>query len=76
MREIVGGKHLKLQLRAAATARPPTSRRDCLRLYRRRRRKSRLERAGAAIQLVYRLEINDYNGTERVQFNCQHLRLG
>ena len=30
---------------------------------------------GAAIQLVYRLEINEYRGTSQVQLNCQHLKL-
>ncbi len=30
---------------------------------------------GATIQLVYRLEINEYRGTARMQLNCQHLRL-
>ena len=34
-----------------------------------------LLRAGARIQLAYRLEINDYRGSERLQLNCQHLRL-
>jgi single-stranded-DNA-specific exonuclease len=28
---------------------------------------------GATIQLVYRLEINEYRGTARVQLNCQHV---
>jgi len=32
-------------------------------------------RTGARIQLAYRLEVNDYRGSERVQLNCQHLRL-
>jgi single-stranded-DNA-specific exonuclease len=31
--------------------------------------------SGAAIQLAYRLEINEYRGAERVQLNCQHLKL-
>ena len=30
-------------------------------------------RTGARIQLAYRLEINEYRGSERVQLNCQHL---
>jgi len=30
---------------------------------------------GASIQLVYRLEINNYRGTARVQLNCQHLKI-
>lgn len=30
---------------------------------------------GATVQLVYRLEINNYRGTARVQLNCQHVRV-
>jgi single-stranded-DNA-specific exonuclease len=30
-------------------------------------------RPGAAVELAYRLEINEYNGAESVQLNCQHL---
>jgi single-stranded-DNA-specific exonuclease len=30
---------------------------------------------GAAIHLVYRLEINEYRGLSQVQLNCQHLKL-
>jgi single-stranded-DNA-specific exonuclease len=30
---------------------------------------------GATVQLVYRLEINEYRGLARVQLNCQHLRV-
>jgi single-stranded-DNA-specific exonuclease len=30
---------------------------------------------GATIQLVYRLEINNYRGTARVQLNCQHVKI-
>jgi single-stranded-DNA-specific exonuclease len=28
---------------------------------------------GSALQLAYRLEINEYRGIERMQLNCQHL---
>jgi single-stranded-DNA-specific exonuclease len=31
--------------------------------------------SGAGIRLAYRLEINEYLGAERVQLNCQHLKL-
>jgi single-stranded-DNA-specific exonuclease len=31
-------------------------------------------RAGARVELAYRLEINEYDGTERVQLRCEHLR--
>jgi len=27
------------------------------------------------VQLAYRLEINEFRGSERVQLNCQHVRL-
>jgi single-stranded-DNA-specific exonuclease len=30
---------------------------------------------GAALQLAYRLEVNEYRGSARVQLNCQHLKL-
>jgi single-stranded-DNA-specific exonuclease len=32
-------------------------------------------RCGARIHAAYRLEINEYRGTERLQLNCQHLTL-
>ena len=32
-------------------------------------------RSGARIELAYRLEVNEYRGVERLQMNCQHLRL-
>jgi hypothetical protein len=28
---------------------------------------------GATLSVAYRLEINEYRGTERLQLNCQHL---
>jgi single-stranded-DNA-specific exonuclease len=28
---------------------------------------------GAAIEVAYRLEVNEYRGNERIQLNCQHL---
>jgi hypothetical protein len=31
---------------------------------------------GSSIQLAYRLEINEFRGAERVQLNCQHLKIG
>jgi single-stranded-DNA-specific exonuclease len=81
---IVGGKHLKLQLKMAdvpngagdgspieaiafgyvgAASEDPQV------------RSGAQMRSGARIQAAYRLEINDYRGTERLQLNCQHLRL-
>ena len=32
-------------------------------------------RPGARIDLAYRLEVNEYNGAEQVQLNCQHLQV-
>ncbi len=32
-------------------------------------------RGGARIELAYRLEVNEYRGLERLQMNCQHLRI-
>jgi single-stranded-DNA-specific exonuclease len=29
-------------------------------------------KVGAALEMAYRLEINEYRGNERVQLNCQH----
>jgi single-stranded-DNA-specific exonuclease len=81
---IVGGKHLKLLVRGGSGASPAAVsaagacfdaiafgygdaagnfpiRPEALR--------------GAAVDLAYRLEINEYNGTESVQLNCQHVGL-
>jgi single-stranded-DNA-specific exonuclease len=30
---------------------------------------------GAPVELAYRLEVNEFNGTEQVQLNCQHLKV-
>ena len=68
---IVGGKHLKMQLRVAdagtieaiafgyvgGAAEDPQL------------------RNGARVRLAYRLEVNDFRGTSRVQLNCLHIRL-
>jgi single-stranded-DNA-specific exonuclease len=68
---VVGGRHLKLVLRAGKAE-------DCFDAiafgYADAAVNPRVEiRPGAAIGLAYRLEINEYNGTESVQLNCQHL---
>ncbi|HMK87456.1 MAG TPA: single-stranded-DNA-specific exonuclease RecJ [Steroidobacteraceae bacterium] len=67
---IVAGKHLKLVLRARGALLDAiafgyvgsVSQDDAL-------------RPGARVEVAYRLEANEYNGTERVQLNCQHLRV-
>ncbi len=86
---ILGGKHLKLQLRepapSSAAGIPAGS------AVRHAAGSAALDaiafgyvggawedsslRPGAAVRLAYRLEVNEYNGAERVQLNCQHLKL-
>jgi single-stranded-DNA-specific exonuclease len=68
---IVGGKHLKMQL-TTADADPI----EAIAFgYIGGAAEDPSLRSGARIQLAYRLEVNDFRGTERVQLNCQHLRL-
>ncbi len=80
---IVGGRHLKLLLRSAGAGAGASARRGAA--------GAALEaiafgyvggafedpavRSGATVELAYRLEINEYNGAEAVQLNCQHLKL-
>ena len=68
---IVGGKHLKMQLK--------TSDADPIEAiafgYIGGAAEDPLLRSGARIRLAYRLEVNEYRGSERVQLNCQHFTL-
>ncbi len=67
---IVGERHLKLKVRAATGCESVDaiafgfvgSAAESLAIAR-----------GARVRLAYRLEVNEYNGMERVQLNCQHL---
>ena len=81
---IVGGKHLKLRLRMADAADggggPSAVARDepveaIAFGYVGGAAEDPQLRGGARIQAAYRLEINEYLGSERLQLNCQHLRL-
>ena len=68
---VVGGRHLKLVLREGKAE-------GCFDAiafgYADAAANAAVEiRPGAVIGLAYRLEINEYNGTESVQLNCQHL---
>jgi single-stranded-DNA-specific exonuclease len=83
---IVGGKHLKLQLRAADVQNADTGAAgrvgpvgDSIEAiafgYIGGAAHEADVRSGAQIRLAYRLEINEYRGSERVQLNCQHLSL-
>jgi single-stranded-DNA-specific exonuclease len=71
---IVGGKHLKMQLRATGVA--PLDPMEAIAFgYVGGTVEDPEVRSGAQIQVAYRLEVNDYRGIERVQLNCQHFRL-
>jgi single-stranded-DNA-specific exonuclease len=74
---VVGGRHLKLLLREAPGAGAAAGPRcfDAIAFGHADAAASPAAaiRPGAAVELAYRLEINEYNGTESVQLNCQHL---
>jgi single-stranded-DNA-specific exonuclease len=70
---IVGGKHLKMQLQQIQGPAESVEAiafgfvggaADDARLG-----------SGAQVQLAFRLEVNEFRGSERVQLNCQHLEL-
>ncbi len=72
---IVGGKHLKLQLRELAA--PRASELEAIAFgYLGGAAEDPPVRPGAEVRLAYRLEVNEYGGMERVQLNCQHLKPG
>ncbi len=71
---IVGGKHLKMQLKAADDPNGADPVEAIAFGYVGGAAEDPLLRGGARIQLAYRLEINDYRGGERVQLNSQHMR--
>jgi single-stranded-DNA-specific exonuclease len=72
---IVGGRHLKLQLRGGGEAGAPAL--DAIAFgYVGGALEHPSIRSGVAVRLAYRLELNEYNGAERVQLNCQHLQPG
>ncbi len=67
--QFVGERHLKLKLRGGASA--PL---DAIAFGYREGNDERLAPlAGARVQLVYRLEVNEYHGRENVQLNCQQV---
>jgi single-stranded-DNA-specific exonuclease len=69
---IVGGKHLKLQLRAAD--RPDSLDAILFGYLGGTADQSQLQR-GLRIRLAYRLEVNEYQGVERAQLNAQQFQL-
>jgi len=72
---IVGGKHLKLQLHRSL----PAEQRPALDAIAFGYVGGALEEPrlvqGARLDLAYRLEVNEYNGAEQVQLNCQHFKV-
>jgi single-stranded-DNA-specific exonuclease len=71
---IVGGKHMKLRLDFASRGREPI---DAIAFgYVGGSSEDARLGSGSTIQLAYRLEINEFRGAERVQLNCQHLKIG
>jgi single-stranded-DNA-specific exonuclease len=81
---MVGGKHLKLQLkmtddangRGAPRARAGFASIEAIAFgYLGGAAEDPRLKSGARVHVAYRLEVNDYRGSERVQLNCQHLGL-
>jgi single-stranded-DNA-specific exonuclease len=71
---IVGGKHMKLRLDSASRGSEPI---DAIAFgYVGGTSLDANLGHGSTIQLAYRLEINEFRGAERVQLNCQHLKIG
>jgi single-stranded-DNA-specific exonuclease len=68
---IVGGKHLKMQLRVIDRADSEPIEAIAFGYLGGAAEDPQL-RSGAQIQLAYRLDVNEYRGVERVQLNCQH----
>ena len=70
---IVGGKHMKLRLDSANRGSEPI---DAIAFgYVGGTSLDATLRYGSTIQLAYRLEINEFRGAERMQLNCQHLKI-
>ncbi|HEX4152822.1 MAG TPA: single-stranded-DNA-specific exonuclease RecJ [Steroidobacteraceae bacterium] len=76
---VVGGRHLKMRLqeaRSSPTASDADGRLEAIAFgYVGGASEDPALERGAAVDLVYRLEVNEYNGAEQLQLNCQHLAL-
>jgi single-stranded-DNA-specific exonuclease len=67
---IIGDRHLKLKLRAGPRCEPL----DAIAFgYLGGASESAEVRAGARVEVAYRLEVNEYKGVERLQLHCLHL---
>jgi single-stranded-DNA-specific exonuclease len=78
---VVGGRHLKLRLRGAESALAGASagRGGVLEAisfgYVGGASEDPALEPGVTVDLAYRLEVNEYNGAEQVQLNCQHFKI-
>ena len=67
---VVGERHLKLKLR-----RPGATALECISFgYFGGEFEDAEVRGGARVKLLYRLEVNEYNGTERIQLNASYVK--
>jgi single-stranded-DNA-specific exonuclease len=74
---IVGERHLKMQLMQTGTPRMGSAAGPAIEAiafsYIGGSTEDAQLKPGAAVEVAYRLEVNEYRGLERVQLNCQHL---
>jgi single-stranded-DNA-specific exonuclease len=71
---ILAGKHLKMQLKAADAGNAEAFDAIAFGYIGGGAEDARL-RSGTRLELAYRLEVNEFRGSERAQLNCQHLRI-
>jgi single-stranded-DNA-specific exonuclease len=70
---VVGGKHMKMQLGACRDGGSPI---EAIAFgYVGSSSEEPGLSSGASIHAAYRLEVNEFRGTERLQLNCQHVKL-
>jgi single-stranded-DNA-specific exonuclease len=75
---VVGARHLKLRLRGTqpASADGPGAALEAICFgYVGGASENPALAPGATVDLAYRLEVNEYNGAEQIQLNCQHFKL-
>jgi hypothetical protein len=78
---VVGGRHLKMRLRASEDAAGVSGAGigaplDAILFgYVGGGSEDPALEAGATMELAYRLEVNEYDGAEQVQLNCRHFTL-
>jgi single-stranded-DNA-specific exonuclease len=73
--KIVGGKHMKMNLKLPGSGLPAIEAIAFGYAGAAHADAAGAVQTGVTVQLAYRLEINEFRGSERVQLNCQHVRL-